>query len=103
MGPPASENGKSLRDLFAHPDQWQQTRTLIDGLLYADHHLNRQFTDDELRSYFADLQKWQMKFSLEVGAIKEWGITGTNTFTKQRPHVGPLPAPRREHLCDRHG
>ena len=85
MGPPASENGKSLRDLFAHPDQWQQTRTLIDGLLYADHHLNRQFTDDELRSYFADLQKWQMKFSLEVGAIKEWGITGTNTFTKQRP------------------
>lgn len=85
MGPPASENGKCLRELFAHPDQWQQTRALIDGLLYADHHLNRQFTDDELRSYFADLQKWQMKFSLEVGAIKEWGMTGTDTFTKQRP------------------
>lgn len=85
MGPPASENGKCLRELFAHPEKWQQTRALIDGLLYADHHLNRQFTDDELRSSFADIQKWQIKFSLEVGAIKEWGITGTNTFAKQRP------------------
>ncbi len=85
MGPPASENGKCLRELFAHPGQWQQTRALIDGLLYADHQLNRQFTDDELRSYFSDIQKWQIHFSLEVGAIKEWGITGTNTFTKQRP------------------
>ena len=85
MGPPASENGKCLRELFAHPDQWQQTRALVDVLLYADHQLNRQFTDDELRAYFADLQKWQIKFSLEVGAVKEWGITGTNTFTKQRP------------------
>lgn len=85
MGPPAAENGKSLRELFAHPDQWQQTRALIDGLLYADHQMNRQFTDDELRSYFADIQKWQIKFSLEVGAIKEWGITGTNTFTQQCP------------------
>jgi hypothetical protein len=84
MGPPASENGKSLRELFAQPDQWQQTRALIDGLLYADHHLNRQFTDDELRAYFATLQTWNTKLALEVGAIKEWGITGTNTFTKQR-------------------
>jgi hypothetical protein len=85
MGPPASDNGACLRALFAHPDQWQQTRALVDVLLYADHQLNRQFTDDELRAYFTTLQTWKTKLALEVGAVKEWGITGTNTFTKQRP------------------
>ena len=85
MGPPGSENGKHFRELFEHPEQWQETRSLIDLLLYADHNLDRQFTDDELRAWFGKLREWNLKFGLEVGAIKEWGQTGEKTFQVQKP------------------
>ena len=58
----------------------------IDVLMYADHNLKRQFTDDQLRAWFAQLRKWQLKFALEVGAIKPWGPTGRKTFDIQRPN-----------------
>jgi hypothetical protein len=84
MGVPAFDNGKHLRELFENPDAWQETRSVIDVLSYADHQLNRQFTDDELRTWFSQMQQWRLQFALEVGAIKEWGITGGKTFQKQQ-------------------
>lgn len=85
MGPPSYANGKCFRELFEKPDEWRETRSMIDVLMYADHCLNRQFKDDELRAWFAQLRQWQLKFSLEVGAVKPWGTTGEKAFNLQRP------------------
>ena len=84
IGPPGVENGKSLRAMFEHPDEWKETRSMVDGLLYADHNF-KQFSDDDLRLWFSRLREWKLRLTLEVGAIKEWGITGEITFTRQRP------------------
>jgi hypothetical protein len=85
IGPPGVENGKSLRAMFEHPDEWKQTRSMVDGLLYADHNLNRQFSDEDLRLWFSRLREWKLRLGLEVGAIKEWGTTGAITFSRERP------------------
>ena len=84
MAPPGHDNGKCFRELFERPEEWQETRKLIDVLFYADHNLNRQFTDDELRPWFGLLNQWGTKLGLEVGAIKEWGLTGEKTFGIER-------------------
>jgi hypothetical protein len=31
------------------------------------------------------IERWGMKFALEVGAVKPWGITGEKTFAVERP------------------
>lgn len=85
MGPPGSAEGRCWRELFAQPEQWSETRALINVLFYADHNLNRQFTDDELRADFAALKQWKLDLALEVGAVKEWGTTGAKTFEQERP------------------
>lgn len=85
MAPPAAPDGRCWRELFAHPEQWKATRGRLTGLLYADHMLNRQFTDAELKVQFAAINRWGLKLQLEVGAIKEWGKTGAEAFEKQRP------------------
>ena len=54
-------------------------------LVYADHWLHKQFTDDELKAWFPMLKQWGLKLELEVGAIKPWGVTGEKTFEIQRP------------------
>ena len=51
MAPPSFDNGKCFRELFEHPDAWKETRSVIDVLMYADHQLDRQFSDDELRGW----------------------------------------------------
>ena len=85
MAPPSCDNGKRFRELFEKPDTWQETRAEIDVLMYADHWLHKQFTDDELRAWFSQLQQWRLEFALEVGAIKPWGISGEKTFEVQSP------------------
>lgn len=85
MGPPSYDNGRCFRELFEHPDQWQETRALIDVLCYTDLNFNKQFKDDELRAWFARLQQWGIKLGLEVGAIKEWSVTGKKTFGIEQP------------------
>lgn len=84
MAPPGHDNGRCFRELFEKPEGWEQTRLLIDVLFYADHNLNRQFTDDELRAWFARLKQWKIRFALEVGAVKPWGQTGEKTFGVER-------------------
>lgn len=85
MAPPSFDHGKCFRELFDRADAWKETRSVLDVLMYADHQLNRQFSDDELRTWFSQLRQWQLKFALEVGAVKPWGQTGEKTFAVQRP------------------
>ena len=69
IGPPGVENGKALRALFERPDEWKQTRSMVDGLLYADHNF-KQFSDEDLHLWFGRLREWKLRLMLEVGAIK---------------------------------
>jgi hypothetical protein len=85
MFPPPSENGQALRALFQDPAAWQQTRARIDGLGYADHWLNSQFSDAELRAWLPLIGKWHLKFGLEVGALKMWGPTADEAFARDAP------------------
>ena len=85
MGPPSYQDGRFFRELFTKPDAWKETRAAIDGLVYADHWLDRHFTDDELRAWLPMVQKWGLKFEIEVGAIKPWSHTGQKTFDIQAP------------------
>jgi len=85
MMPPAHDNGRALRALFEQPDQWKQTRARVDVLGYTDLNFHKQFTDDELKGWFARLAEWNLKLGLEVGAIKPWGLTGEKTFAIERP------------------
>ena len=84
MGPPDIEHGRCLRELFEHPDQWAKTRAVVNELLFPDHGFsNKNFTDDEMRAWFAQMQQWGLKLELETGAIKEWGVTGEGTFDRE--------------------
>jgi hypothetical protein len=84
MSPPSYDNGKCFRELFEHPDEWQQTRASIDVLFCSDHRLKKDYSDDELRKWFGMLSQWKLKFAMEVGAIKPWGLTGEKTFNIQK-------------------
>jgi hypothetical protein len=85
MGPPSFADGKCFRELFEKPDEWRQTRSVIDGVMVADHMLHKQFTDAELQAWLPMLDQWKLKFALEVGAVKPWGATGEKAFHAQRP------------------
>lgn len=84
MAPPGHDDGRCFRELFAMPEDWEETRSLVDVLFYADHNLNRQFNDEDLRKWFGRLNQWKLKFAMEVGAIKPWGLTGEKVFEIQR-------------------
>ena len=84
MAPPVFDEGKCFRELFEHEDGWTDTRSDIDVLMYADHHLNRQFSEDDLRTWFLQIQEGRLKFALEVGpsnpgAISEASRLGPGT------------------------
>lgn len=85
MYPPGQDNGRCFRALFERPEEWRQTRALVNALGYADHVLNRQFTDADLRAWLPKLGEWGLKLELEVGAVKEWGPTGEATFKAESP------------------
>lgn len=85
MAPPGAQDGKCWRELFEHPEEWKETRALIDVLFYAGQNLDRQFSDDELKTWFGQLKEWKLKLGLEVGAVKPWGTTGEKVFSVQRP------------------
>lgn len=85
MYPPSAHEGRCLRELFEHPEAWVRTRRAVGMLGYADHQLNRQFADADLRSWFGQLRRWKLPLELEVGAVKEWGPTGEQTFRAEQP------------------
>jgi len=85
MMPPSDPDGHCLRELFLHPEQWEETRSLINVLGYAIQKLDKQYTDDELRQWLPMVGKWGLQLGLEAGAVKPWGPTGAKTFAAQRP------------------
>lgn len=85
MAPPGANDGRAFRELFTHADQWQETRQMIDVVMYADHVLDKQFSDAQLQAWFAQMREWKLKFALEVGGVKPWGVTGERTFQIQKP------------------
>jgi len=89
VGPPNSSKlnkGLCFRELFEKPDQWKEARALTDALLYADWSF-KDFTDAELKTWFAQMKQWNIKLELEVGGVKEWGgKTGESTFKIQKPN-----------------
>ena len=85
MMPPSQDNGRAFRELFQQPDAWKETRSLIHVLGCSDLNTKRQFTDDELKAWFARMNEWGLKFAMEVGAIKPWGLTGEKTFAAEKP------------------
>lgn len=82
IGPPGEA---AMRELFAHPEQWAETRRVVDALLHADHSFGK-VGDAELRAWFVQMAGWGLGLELEVGAIKEWSATGRHTFELQRPN-----------------
>jgi hypothetical protein len=85
VGPSCVDNGICFRELFEKPDQWKETRAMTDCLLYAGHAFGA-FSDDELKAWFAQMHRWNLKLELEVGAVKEWGAqTGQSTFQAEEP------------------
>ena len=88
VGPPNRDRvnqGLCFRELFEKPDQWKETRALTNSLLYADWAF-KEFSDQELTTWFAQMREWNIKLDLEVGGVKEWGAaTGESTFNTQKP------------------
>lgn len=85
LGPAPFEDGYRWTELFDHPDEWTQTRSHVDCLLFADHQFN-QFSDAQLKANFEQMQRWHLKLEMEVGAVKEWkGQSGQSTFDNQAP------------------
>ena len=80
MMPPWRANGQAWRVLFENPSAWAETRKHIQVIGCADHNLNRQFTDAELRLWLPMITRWGLQLGLEVGVIKEWGPTGDLSF-----------------------
>lgn len=85
MAPPAGENGKWIRELFERPDEWKDTREVVDVFFQTDLNFQRHFKDEELQRWFGMLKQWDIKLALEVGALKEWGRTGEKTFNVEKP------------------
>ena len=85
MIPPGINHGEAFRQLMLHPDQWKETMSRITGIGYADHVLNQQFTDEELKAWLPTIHQHGLQFGLEVGAVKEWGPTGAATFKAESP------------------
>ena len=78
--PPGRNGGDALRELFTQPDAWVTARSRVDVIGYADHNLDSQYSDAELRAWLPMLSRWGLKLGLEVGAVKPWGPTGAQAF-----------------------
>ena len=86
LGPPGRNDGQAIRELAAHPEQWEQLRKRTGNLLYADHVLHRQNSEDGvLTELLGKFRAMNLPLQLEVGAVKPWGKTGAETFAKQKP------------------
>jgi hypothetical protein len=81
MGSPA----KYFYQFFENPDEWKETRANISAVLVADHALNSMYSDEQLSKWLPQLKVWGLELELEVGAIKEWGITADATLKRQKP------------------
>ena len=82
--PHVGPHGEFVDELLEHPESWKRTQLVISGIGFADHVLNKNLTDQQLKALFVFLKKEHIKLDLEVGAIKPWGVTGEDTFRKRK-------------------
>lgn len=73
---------RELMDLITHEGQWTRLRNVVTGLTHADHGF-AHVSDPDLILIFLKLRQWGISLELEVGAVKEWGVTGRGTFLKE--------------------
>ena len=60
MHPPGQER-QGVSWLFERPDDWKDTRALVDVLFCSDLTYKRDFTDEELTRWFAQARDWKPK------------------------------------------
>ncbi|MEI9893337.1 MAG: hypothetical protein WDN28_05410 [Chthoniobacter sp.] len=89
MSPPGQDKGKAFRELFERPEEWKETRALVDVLFCTDLGFQSNFKDDaELTRWFAQARDWKLKLAMEVGAIKEWGKNGGGVLCQGTEKLG---------------
>lgn len=66
MIPPADQDGHCIRELFTKPGQWEETRTRVAVIAFADHRLHKQFTV---------IQSWVGAPLQAVPETAEWTFT----------------------------
>jgi hypothetical protein len=80
---------RDYSELFTKPEQWSAARSEIDVFkFYTQNVLDYPCTicgDNTLDTFveaqaFQKLTDWGIAISVEVGAVKEWGCTGTEEF-----------------------
>jgi len=86
IGPPGQDKGLAFRELFERPEEWKETRSLVDVLFFSDLSVRDRFTDSELTRWFAQAREWKLKLAMEVGAIKPWGRTGADALAKEKDY-----------------
>jgi hypothetical protein len=96
---PNKPDGICLRELFHRPDDWQADPRAPHRHRLRRPRLDRQFTDEELGAWLPMIERWGLKFMLEVGAIKPWGVTGARDL---RPPATPVGTLQRLERPDRH-
>lgn len=57
--------------MFEKLETWSKTRQILDSIGFADHVLNRELRDDELRSFLGRLREGGLELELEVGAAQD--------------------------------
>ena len=70
--------GRPFRELMENPAGWDMTRTCIDYLEYPCWILHQRFTDQELASYFSQINSWG-QFELCLGVIAVKNLSGCHT------------------------
>lgn len=84
---PWEGNGRCLREMIDHPEQWKQTRSRVSGLGYWPTLLNVHFSDAEIRRLFKLLKQWDLPFGLEVQVIKREWPTARESFDMLQDHM----------------
>ncbi len=82
-------------DLFSKPEQWSEARSQINVFKFHTQNVLvypcKICGDNTLNSFvevqaFKKLTEWGIAIGVDVGAVKEWGCTGTEEF-----HVAKKP------------
>lgn len=85
--PDWEDSGQCIRDLFTHPEQWSATRPYVDVYEFSSF---KYFSDDELRTWFGQLKKWNIKLAVENGAIKDWAPTAEKMIAAETPYFNQI-------------
>jgi hypothetical protein len=87
--------------LFAKPEQWSEARQRIDVFKFHTQNVLdypcKICGDNTLRTFvdtqaFQKLTEWDIAIGVDVGAVKEWGCTGTEEFRVAKETISNIRA-----------